>query len=71
MQTIADRLPDAKIYDQVYADSVLGMLLAEAYTNVLVFARAATMYFQGPALRELHAVLASLITGLILPQGER
>ncbi|KAK0610776.1 hypothetical protein B0T14DRAFT_500005 [Immersiella caudata] len=51
MQTIADRLPDAKIYDQVYADSVLGTMLAEAYKGVLVFARAATVYFQGPALR--------------------
>ncbi|KAK4447330.1 hypothetical protein QBC34DRAFT_409876 [Podospora aff. communis PSN243] len=51
MQTIADRLPDAKIYEQVYADGILAMMIVEAYRNVLVFAKGATEYFQGRALR--------------------
>ncbi|KAK0711729.1 hypothetical protein B0H67DRAFT_491606 [Lasiosphaeris hirsuta] len=47
MQTLADRLPDAKIYGQIYADHILAMMLAEAYRGVLIFARTATAYFQG------------------------
>ncbi|KAK3347000.1 hypothetical protein B0T25DRAFT_572089 [Lasiosphaeria hispida] len=47
MQTLADRLPDAKIYGQIYADHILAMKLAEAYRDVLIFAKTATAYFQG------------------------
>ncbi|KAK0648188.1 hypothetical protein B0T16DRAFT_388472 [Cercophora newfieldiana] len=47
MRTIADRLPDARIYEQVYADNTLAMMLAEAYRGVLIFAKKATAYFQG------------------------
>jgi hypothetical protein len=70
MQTIADRLPDAKVYEQVYADGILGIMLVEAYRNVLVFAKGATEYFQGRALREWHALRTALDLILTAAQGE-
>ncbi|KAK1749637.1 hypothetical protein QBC47DRAFT_395554 [Echria macrotheca] len=47
MHTITDRLPDAQIYGQVYADMTLAMMLAEAYKQTILFAKGATRYFQG------------------------
>jgi len=52
METITDRLPDAHIYGQIYADELLAMMLADAYKDVIVFARAATAYFQGRGICE-------------------
>ncbi|RSL48176.1 hypothetical protein CEP51_015670 [Fusarium floridanum] len=58
MRTIAHRLPDLDIYYQVFADSQLAMLLSRAYRDVLVFARAATLYYQLHGFRRLVKSIA-------------
>ncbi|RYP62565.1 hypothetical protein DL770_009562 [Monosporascus sp. CRB-9-2] len=44
MMQIADRLPDFSIYQRIYADGDLAVMLAAVYTDVVVFAREATNY---------------------------
>lgn len=47
MRTIANRLPDLDIYYQIFADDVLATMLSNAYTEIIVFVKKATVYFQG------------------------
>jgi hypothetical protein len=46
MRQISDRLPDFKVYQRIYPDPLLGMMLAQAYKDIVLFAREATSYFQ-------------------------
>ncbi|TGJ80302.1 hypothetical protein E0Z10_g8461 [Xylaria hypoxylon] len=43
---ISDRMPDFRVYERIYPDRDLGMMLAEAYRGVILFAREVTVYFQ-------------------------
>lgn len=52
MKTVANRLPDLEIYYQVYADQQLATMLSNAYTDIIVFAQTATIYFQGHGFGE-------------------
>lgn len=45
MDQMADRLPDFKVYQRLYPDPSLGLMLAAAYKDVIVLAREATCYF--------------------------
>ncbi|RYP45784.1 hypothetical protein DL768_007903 [Monosporascus sp. mg162] len=51
MTQIADRLPDFSIYQRIYADDDLAVMLATAYTDIIVFAREATLYLHGHGAR--------------------
>lgn len=42
MRQISDRLPDFAVYQCIYPDPVLGSKLAEAYRDVIIFARQVT-----------------------------
>ncbi|KAI1270665.1 hypothetical protein F5Y18DRAFT_434935 [Xylariaceae sp. FL1019] len=46
MLQISDRLPDYKSYAIIYPDPKLGAMLAEAYRDIIIFAREVTVYFQ-------------------------
>ncbi|KAI3337621.1 hypothetical protein HD806DRAFT_518422 [Xylariaceae sp. AK1471] len=46
MLHISDRMPDFRVYERIYPDRDLGMMLAEAYRGVILFAREVTVYFQ-------------------------
>ncbi|KAI1741361.1 hypothetical protein F4680DRAFT_75147 [Xylaria scruposa] len=45
---ISDRLPDFKIYQRIYPDRELGLMLSEAYRSIIIFAREVTVHFQLP-----------------------
>ncbi|KAI0418846.1 hypothetical protein F5X98DRAFT_362816 [Xylaria grammica] len=45
---ISDRIPDYKVYERIYPDRDLGLMLSEAYRGVILFAREVTIYFQAP-----------------------
>lgn len=47
MREISDRLPDIKVYQRLYLDPGLGMMLAEAYRDIVIFARNVTTYCLG------------------------
>ncbi|RYP47915.1 hypothetical protein DL768_006111 [Monosporascus sp. mg162] len=47
MLHISDRMPDFKVYERIYPDRDLGLMLAEAYRGIILFAREVTVYFQG------------------------
>ncbi|KAI0197647.1 hypothetical protein F4808DRAFT_291233 [Astrocystis sublimbata] len=46
MRRITDRMPDLTIYNRIYPNRELGMMLAEAYKEVIVFARKVTIYWR-------------------------
>ncbi|KAI1357312.1 hypothetical protein F5Y08DRAFT_324569 [Xylaria arbuscula] len=46
MLHISDRMPDFEVYSRIYPDPKLGLMLSEAYRDVIIFARKATIYFQ-------------------------
>jgi hypothetical protein len=48
MRQISDYLPDCSVYQRIYRDPALHSMLAEAYKDVILFAREVTVYFQGP-----------------------
>lgn len=50
MQQMSDRLPDFAIYQKIYPDSELGLMLIDAYKDVILFAREATSYFMGSTI---------------------
>lgn len=52
MGQIADRLPDFNIYQQIYADNELAVMLATAYTDIIIFTREATIYLQSHGASE-------------------
>lgn len=54
MIQISDRLPDLKVYERIYPDKQLGVMLADAYKHVIIFAREATNYFQGNTFCRSH-----------------
>ncbi|KAK5636276.1 hypothetical protein RRF57_011988 [Xylaria bambusicola] len=43
---ISDRMPDFKVYERIYPDPILGLMLSEAYRGIVLFARKVTIYFQ-------------------------
>jgi hypothetical protein len=47
MEQISDRLPDLEVYRKIYPEPTLGLMLIEAYKDVIVLAREATTYFLG------------------------
>jgi len=47
IQQVSDRLPDLKVYSKIYPDPDLGLMMVEAYKDVILLAREATAYFQG------------------------
>ena len=47
---ITDRLPDLKVYERIYPEPALAVMLAKTYGDVLIFAREATSYFLGSGL---------------------
>jgi hypothetical protein len=47
IQQMSDRLPDLKVYSKIYPDPDLGIMLVDAYKDVMLLAREATAYFQG------------------------
>jgi hypothetical protein len=47
---ISDRIPDFKVYERIYPDPSLGLMLAVAYKDVILLAREATSYFQTSGL---------------------
>jgi hypothetical protein len=47
MQQISDRLPDFGTYQKIYPDPALGLMLIDAYRDVILLAREAVSYFQG------------------------
>ncbi|KAI1440935.1 hypothetical protein F5Y02DRAFT_431620 [Annulohypoxylon stygium] len=58
MGQIADRLPDFNIYQQIYADNELAVMLATAYTDIIVFTREATIYLQSHGAMRVIVSLA-------------
>ncbi|KAI1204852.1 uncharacterized protein F4807DRAFT_445262 [Annulohypoxylon truncatum] len=58
MGQIADRLPDFNIYQRIYADNELAVMLATAFTDVIVFAREATIYLQSHGAMRVIVSLA-------------
>jgi hypothetical protein len=50
MQQISDRLPDFSTYQKIYPDPALGLMLIDAYRDVILLAREAVSYFQGSTL---------------------
>ncbi|RYP28501.1 hypothetical protein DL767_007180 [Monosporascus sp. MG133] len=59
MMQIADRLPDFSIYQRIYANADLAVMLATAYTDIIVFAREATIYLHGHGARLQEQMLAN------------
>ena len=55
MRQISDRLPDLEVYQRIYPDPSLGLMLAEAYKDVILFAREAACYFQRYGIRQSPA----------------
>lgn len=49
---ISDRMPDFEVYKRIYPDPQLGLMLSEAYRDIIIFARDVTIYFQGPGSRQ-------------------
>ncbi|KAI0550591.1 hypothetical protein F4679DRAFT_583265 [Xylaria curta] len=47
---ISDRMPDFKVYQRIYPDRSLGLMLSEAYRSIILFAREVTVHFQLPRL---------------------
>ncbi|KAI0861835.1 hypothetical protein F4860DRAFT_503138 [Xylaria cubensis] len=45
---ISDRMPDFKVYQRIYPDRALGLMLSEAYRGIILFAREVTVHFQSP-----------------------
>ncbi|KAI0110863.1 hypothetical protein GGR51DRAFT_510246 [Nemania sp. FL0031] len=43
---ISDRIPDYKVYERIYPDRDLGLMLSETYRVIILFAREVTIYFQ-------------------------
>ncbi|KAI1753929.1 hypothetical protein F4782DRAFT_528859 [Xylaria castorea] len=43
---ISDRMPDFRVYQRIYPDRDLGLMLSEAYRGIILFAREVTVYFQ-------------------------
>ncbi|KAE9374032.1 hypothetical protein N431DRAFT_464323 [Stipitochalara longipes BDJ] len=57
MDQISDRLPDFKVYQRIYPDPSLGLMLAVAYKDVILLAREATCYFQSSGfVRHIHSM---------------
>ena len=54
MQQIADRLPDMRTYHKIYPNPELGVMLIEAYKDVIVLVRKATQFFQCSTFSESH-----------------
>lgn len=52
IQQISDRLPDFKVYQKIYPDPSLGLMLADAYKDVILLAREATTYFQRSSISQ-------------------
>ncbi|KAH7398261.1 hypothetical protein BKA66DRAFT_605371 [Pyrenochaeta sp. MPI-SDFR-AT-0127] len=50
MQQMSDRLPAFETYRKIYPDPALGSMLVDAYKDVILFAREATLYFMGSTL---------------------
>jgi hypothetical protein len=48
MQQITDRLPEIDIYQRIYADTMLGEMLAKAYVQVISLSQSAIDYLQSP-----------------------
>ncbi|PSN62332.1 hypothetical protein BS50DRAFT_625007 [Corynespora cassiicola Philippines] len=44
---ITDRLPEFEVYGRIYPDRGFGRILAEAYRDIILFARGVTIYLQG------------------------
>ena len=55
MREVSERLPDLEVYRRIYPDPRLGEMLAEAYRDVILFARKVTVYCQGYGLSKWHA----------------
>ncbi|KAF1956038.1 hypothetical protein CC80DRAFT_594180 [Byssothecium circinans] len=51
MRHISDRLPDFRTYQKIYPDPSLGDMLADAYRDVILLSREATVYFRGSSFR--------------------
>ena len=49
MEQISDRLPDLEVYRKIYPEPKLGLMLVDAYKDIIMLARAATTYFLGSA----------------------
>ncbi|KAI4628387.1 hypothetical protein J4E80_002525 [Alternaria sp. BMP 0032] len=47
MEQISDRLPDLEVYQKIYPEPKLGLMLVDAYKDIIMLARAATTYFLG------------------------
>ncbi|KAI4938729.1 uncharacterized protein J4E92_000010 [Alternaria infectoria] len=47
MEQISDRLPDLEVYRKIYPEPKLGLMLVDAYKDIIMLARAATTYFLG------------------------
>ncbi|KAH6881928.1 hypothetical protein BKA58DRAFT_433709 [Alternaria rosae] len=47
MEQISDRLPDLEVYRKIYPEPKLGLMLVDAYKDIIILARAATSYFLG------------------------
>jgi hypothetical protein len=47
MQQMSDRLPDFEVYGKLYPDPDLGLMLVDAYKDIILLAHEATTYFQG------------------------
>jgi hypothetical protein len=54
MQQITDRLPDLRTYHKIYPNPELGVMLIEAYKDVILLSRKATEFFRGSTFSELH-----------------
>lgn len=52
IEQISDRLPDFKVYRKIYPDPTLGLMLADAYKDVILLAREATLYYQRSSISE-------------------
>ena len=47
IEDLRDRLPEMTTYEQVYPDKSLGEDVAKVFSEVVVFARVATLYCKG------------------------
>lgn len=50
MQQMSARLPDFAIYQKIYPNQELGLMLIDAYEDVILLAREATSYFRGSTI---------------------
>ncbi|TRX93763.1 hypothetical protein FHL15_005439 [Xylaria flabelliformis] len=51
---ISDRMPDFRVYQRIYPDRALGLMLSEAYRGIILFAREVTVHFQSPRFAGSH-----------------